>query len=61
MHYPKYMLDRFIHREMPLFSHLLCKWHLKHCPRCQLRLEQLMQNEQLLDELKKLKNRVDAL
>lgn len=61
MHYPKYLLDRYIHQEMSWPARLLCAWHLRRCSRCQARLEHLRQNELLLNDLKELKKKVDSV
>ena len=53
MHYKVYELDQYRCRAMPWFRRMICRFHLRRCPRCRKRLLRLEQDDALISDLRK--------
>lgn len=52
-HYTKEELELYRHNEMSVLGRIACSSHLKHCPECQKRLDELAEDDRLVDDLRR--------
>ncbi len=51
-HYTENELEIYRHGKMSLLGRILCSAHLKKCPECRKKMEQLDQDDRFVDQLR---------